>query len=108
MKVKATDMNGTGLSNESSLNISVHDVNDNRPEFQGGRQFKAGRLAPLGTVVGELNTVDRDIAHKNNRILHFLRAGGLGKFSVDVESGNFFKLKANVMDDRLHVKNLSV
>ena len=60
LTVTATDGGSPRLSSSVQVEIIVGDLNDNDPEFEGGRNFQVTENSRRGTLVGLVKTKDRD------------------------------------------------
>ncbi|GAB1604982.1 protocadherin Fat 4-like, partial [Argonauta hians] len=74
-------------TSESSLEIIVQDLNDHSPEFLYQYEFNVGPKTKVGTIIGQLEAVDKDQSAKNNQFGFFLQNGSWDKFSVDTNTG---------------------
>ncbi|XP_067676185.1 protocadherin Fat 4-like [Haliotis asinina] len=91
------------------LYVMVADVNDNAPSFLPTTELQVAPEERLGTVVGWVQAVDRDISPGNGDIAYYLQGGGLDKFSVHPNTGEV-TLIGGLLDDpyreeyRLHIR----
>ena len=80
----ATDTGSPPLSSNTTLTVSVTDINDNAPEFSDTSfNFDISENLPPGTEVGVLRVTDRDFG-ASAEILFTLTGLGSERFSVEV------------------------
>ena len=80
-------MNEIQMSDEADLKITVTDVNDNAPVYPGHLPIYLDPFTKPGSIVTTIKAVDDDTNSPNNMVLHVLKNGGLGKFSIDPYTG---------------------
>ncbi|XP_036365784.1 protocadherin Fat 4-like isoform X1 [Octopus sinensis] len=85
--VIAHDQLGRGLRGQSTLLISVNDINDNVPYFEETPVLNIEPWTRVGTKLKTLKAIDKDVTAKNNKVIYLLKSGGVGKFQVDFETG---------------------
>ncbi|CAI9734033.1 protocadherin Fat 4-like [Octopus vulgaris] len=85
--VIAHDQLGKGLRGQSTLLISVNDINDNVPYFEETPVLNIEPWTRVGTKLKTLKAIDKDVTAKNNKVIYLLKSGGVGKFQVDFETG---------------------
>ena len=62
LTVIAEDMGTPPLTSEVQIKVIVDDLNDNPPEFVNATTiFNVNATAPIGTTIGQMNVVDKDI-----------------------------------------------
>ncbi|XP_048851790.1 protocadherin Fat 1a isoform X3 [Brienomyrus brachyistius] len=85
LEVRAVD--GGGRYCQSSVHITVEDVNDNAPEFTSETQaITVFENTALGTPVAQLQASDLDLG-LNGAVLYILEESAGGVFSIDEHSG---------------------
>ena len=85
----ATDADGTGLSSAADVILEVEDVNDVIPIFREQKKdlLIDSEVTP-GQIIGRVQAIDGDATEPNNQVIYSLASDGMGKFSVDSETGN--------------------
>lgn len=127
--IEAKDMAGQrgGLTGTTIVNITLTDVNDNRPKFnQSIYQFSSLESKPAGTIVGRINATDRDIGPNALMKYTIVSGDGIEVFEVtvdqdtqegiisvvkplDFEMKNFYSLEVqvqNVQVDARYINNM--
>ena len=87
-QIIAKDRNGSSLGHNTtaSLNITVMDVNDNIPQFNGSYSFDVPENTNTTTSVGQVWATDADLP-SSNKIRYAIRSGGMGQFYIDPVTG---------------------
>lgn len=86
-QIVACDQQGMGLESTENLVIHVGDVNDNRPEFPQNYSFSVPRESAIGSPVGIVKAVDKDVTSRNSRILYSIKSSSRGDFVVNIQTG---------------------
>ncbi|KAM4728062.1 desmocollin 2-like protein [Anableps anableps] len=66
--------------------VTVDDVNDNKPEFEGKLEFTVLEQS-LGKVVGKVNATDRDDPNTDHVRIKYKLIDGLDHFAIDSDTG---------------------
>ncbi|XP_072297664.1 desmocollin 2-like protein [Eucyclogobius newberryi] len=69
------------------IKIEVDDVNDNHPQFSGSLQFSVPEQSSKYTVVGQVNSTDRDDPKSAHVRVRYSLLTGTDLFSIDPVSG---------------------
>ncbi|XP_041350814.1 protocadherin Fat 4-like [Gigantopelta aegis] len=95
LRILAIDKGGKGLTSSATLKIDVEDVNDNFPKFvQSEFKCTLSSLVGPGDVVGRVTAHDDDATEPNNQLLYLLTNDTLGKFRVDINTGDLIVLES--------------
>lgn len=89
------------------LKVVVDDVNDNPPEFVGPLQFTVPEHCSVGTVVGKVNTTDKDQIGTDHVKIRYTLLTGLGMFVIHPETG-VISTTNNTLDRELKDNHLVV
>ncbi|XP_046553355.1 cadherin EGF LAG seven-pass G-type receptor 2-like [Haliotis rubra] len=98
------DWRHTGVN----LTISVEDENDHAPYLPHGQEFTVDPSSGVGTVVGAVVAVDKDVVSPNNDVLYIMREDGYGKFGIDIDNGNIFVKNSLTLEPTLDLYELQV
>lgn len=82
------------------LKVIVDDVNDNPPEFVGPLQFTVPEHCSVGTVVGKVNTTDKDQIGTDHVKIRYTLLTGTAIFVIHPETG-VITTKTNTLDREL-------
>ncbi|CAG09728.1 unnamed protein product [Tetraodon nigroviridis] len=91
MKIKVEDGGNPPKSSTAILQVTISDVNDNRPIFKDSElEVTVPENAPMGTSVAQLHATDADLG--SNAQIHFtfsnqISAGTKRHFSIDGSTG---------------------
>ncbi|KAM9775100.1 cadherin-6-like [Syngnathus typhle] len=83
--IQAKDMAGQngGLSGTTTVSITLADVNDNPPRFTKTLyEFKAPESTPVGSEVGVIRAVDKDIGENAEMDYRIIGSDGPGMFDI--------------------------
>uniref|UniRef100_A0A3P8QQZ5 Cadherin domain-containing protein n=1 Tax=Astatotilapia calliptera TaxID=8154 RepID=A0A3P8QQZ5_ASTCA len=89
------------------LKVVVDDVNDNPPEFVGPLQFMVPEHCSVGTVVGKVNTTDKDQIGTDHVKIRYTLLTGTDMFAIHAETG-VITTKTNTLDRELKDNHLVV
>lgn len=88
LKIIARDRNGKGREGRADLLVTINDINDNAPKFEEDYVINIEPWTTVGTKIQTIKATDNDKTEENNRIMYLLRAGGVGKFQLDFDTGD--------------------
>lgn len=88
LTVRVTDGGSPGLSDTAAVEISITDINDNRPKFNSSREdISVLENSPVGTVLLKVAATDADIG-VNAELRYTIKQGNeKAKFKLDAVSG---------------------
>uniref|UniRef100_A0A3Q2WFL0 Desmocollin 2 like n=1 Tax=Haplochromis burtoni TaxID=8153 RepID=A0A3Q2WFL0_HAPBU len=95
------------LETNLPLKVVVDDVNDNPPEFVGPLQFMVPEHCSVGTVVGKVNTTDKDQIGTDHVKIRYTLLTGTDMFAIHAETG-VITTKTNTLDRELKDNHLVV
>lgn len=78
------------MSSRCQVNVSILDINDNAPVFNGPYTFHVAENKPVGGLVGRVQATDRD-SDNNGKVTYL---GTTGTFNVDPNTGNITIVKS--------------
>lgn len=89
LTIEARDGGIPPLSSKCVVHVTVIDVNDNAPTFNGPYTFHVTENKPTGTLVGQVTATDRDSGANGN----VTYSGTTGVFKVEKTTGKITLLK---------------
>ncbi|XP_067676182.1 cadherin-related tumor suppressor-like [Haliotis asinina] len=92
----------------ANLTISVEDTNDHAPYLPHGQEFTVDPSSSVGTVVGTIVAVDKDVVSPNSDVMYIMREDGFGKFGIDIDNGNIFVKNSLTLEPTLDLYELQV
>ncbi|XP_046553353.1 protocadherin Fat 4-like [Haliotis rubra] len=109
MKIVARDRSFSWLSSTATLRIDVADSNDNYPEFlETSFTFTLPSVVNAGDIAGKVVARDIDATEPNNKILYLLQDNPLGKFKLDINTGDLILLPSFFSKPRKDVYRVTV
>nr|XP_006811702.1 PREDICTED: protocadherin Fat 4-like [Saccoglossus kowalevskii] len=103
------DMTAGSLNTSVPVHITISDVNDNRPSFDGLLYYFTVREdAEIGYSIGNASAVDDD-ASINSRLTYSIIDGSGGKFNIHPNTGDIFVLsKLDRESEETYIINITV
>ncbi|KAM6900758.1 cadherin-6 [Xenentodon cancila] len=89
--IQAKDMAGQmgGLSGTTTVSITLSDVNDNPPRFSKPvYEFRVPESSELGSVVGVIRALDKDIGENAEMDYRIIGSDGPGMFDISTNRSN--------------------
>uniref|UniRef100_A0A8C6SHA9 Dachsous cadherin-related 1a n=1 Tax=Neogobius melanostomus TaxID=47308 RepID=A0A8C6SHA9_9GOBI len=87
LTVRATDQGSPSLSSTVSVEITVLDINDHRPQFESPSYTSdISEDVPIGSLVVDVKAIDLDQG-ANGQIVYFLSQGSKSMFIIDQSTG---------------------
>uniref|UniRef100_A0A1A7XC89 Desmocollin 2 like n=1 Tax=Iconisemion striatum TaxID=60296 RepID=A0A1A7XC89_9TELE len=87
--------------------VVVDDENDNAPQFTGSLQFAVAEQHGPGTIVGKVQSTDRDDPTTDHARVHYKLLSGLNYFAINPETGIITTL-TNTLDRETNDKHFVV
>ncbi|XP_056130418.1 protocadherin Fat 4 [Lampris incognitus] len=90
--IQATDSGSPPLHSVGKVNITVRDINDNRPVFYPVQYFaNVKENEPSGSYVTSVSATDPDLG-RNGTVKYIITAGDTSKFHIDSNTGKITTL----------------
>ncbi|XP_046565138.1 protocadherin Fat 4-like isoform X2 [Haliotis rubra] len=106
LTLTGTDNPSNPQEGTTTLNITVMDINDNRPQFNPGKTVFSVEENAGRTSITTLTATDKDEG-RNGQVSYSLVEGGFGLFAVDESTGAVSTIKEIDRENR-DVFNLSI